>query len=139
MYCKTTYCIVLFVELSNKVKNIQLLKVSEYKEFIPSIVEHFRFRTKLFQAGQISSHISEWTTLTSDREILETVSGRCVKFSLTPVQVFPPLQPNWSKTEGDFTDNEILMMLHKGVIKHSVHVEEGEYISSIFLRPKDGS
>ena len=31
------------------------------------------------------------------------------------------------------------MLLHKGVIKHSVH-EEGEFISSMFLRPKkDGS
>ena len=124
---------------TNVIGKLQLLKVSEYKEFISSIVDYLRLKTKLFQASRISSHVSEWRTLPSDREILETISWQPIEFTLTLVQAFSPPQPNWSKTEGDFIDDEILMLLHKGVIKYSVH-EEDEFISPIFLRPKkDGS
>lgn len=52
----------------------------------------------------------------SDQEILETVLGQRIEFSLTPVQVNPPPQPNWSKTEGEFTDTEILKLHQNGVI-----------------------
>ena len=65
--------------------------------------------------------------------------GQRIEFTLTPVQVTPPPQPTWSKTEEGFIDMEIQRLLLKGVIAHSVH-EEGEFISSIFVRPKkDGS
>ena len=65
--------------------------------------------------------------------------GQRIEFTLTPVQVTPPPQPNWSKTERELIDMEIQRLLLKGVIAHSVH-EEGEFISSIFVRPKkDGS
>ena len=71
--------------------------------------------------------------MTSDREILETVSGQCIEFSLTNI-----LNRTGLKL-GDFINIEILMFLHKRVIKHSVY-EEGELISSVFLRlEKDGS
>ena len=65
--------------------------------------------------------------------------GQRIEFTLTPVQVTPPPQPTWSKTEEGFIDMEIQRLLLKGVIAHSVH-EEGEFISSIFVRPKkDGA
>ena len=65
--------------------------------------------------------------------------GQRIEFTLTPVQVTPPPQPTWSKTEEGFIDMEIQRLLLKGVIAHSVH-EEGDFISSTFVRPKkDGA
>ena len=65
--------------------------------------------------------------------------GQPIEFTLTPVQFIPPTQPNWSKREEEFIDMEIQRLLLKGVIAHPVH-EEGEFISSMFVRPKkDGS
>ena len=82
---------------------------------------------------------SDWRALTSDKENLETVSGQRIELAVVPMQITLPPQPNWSQTEGEFIDTEILMLLQKGAIKHSVH-EEGGFISPIFLRPKkDGS
>ena len=51
----------------------------------------------------------------------------------------PPAQPKLSKQETEFVDLEIQKLLEKCVIEESKH-EVGEYLSSIFLRPKkDGS
>lgn len=64
--------------------------------------------------------------------------GQRIEFTLTQYK-FPLPQPTWSKTEEGFIDIEIQRLLLKGVIAHSVQ-EEGEFISSIFVRPKkDGS
>lgn len=52
--------------------------------------------------------------------------GQRIEFTLTPVQVTPSLQPNWSKTEEEFIDMKIQGLLLKGMIAHSVH-EEGEF------------
>ena len=121
------------------ISKLQSLEVSEYQSFLPSLLAFFRCRVSTFQAGQISHCVQQWRTLTSDSEILETVLGQRIEFTLTPVQVTPPPQPTWSKTEEGFIDTEIQRLLLKGVIAHSVH-EEGEFISSLFVRPKkDGA
>ena len=92
-------------------------------------------KAKHFQAGQITGHIEQWRKLTSDPEILETVAGQSIEFTQTPVQIKPPFQPKWSQEEAQFIDSEIFSLLGKGVIKQSKH-EQGEFISSVFLRPK---
>ena len=118
---------------------LQSLEVSEYQSFLLSLVAFFRCRVSTFQAGQISHWVQQWRTLTSDSEILETMLGQHIEFMLTPVEVTPPPQPTWSKTEEEFIDMEIQRLLLKGVLAHSVH-EEGEFISSTFVRlKKDGS
>lgn len=102
-------------------------------------MEYYRFKAKHFQAGQITDHIEQWRNLTSDPEILETVAGQSIEFTQTPVQIKPPFQPKWSQEEAEFIDSEIFSLLGKGVIQQSKH-ETGEFISSVFLRPKrDGS
>ena len=57
--------------------------------------------------------------LTSESEILETVLGQRIEFTLTPVQVTPPPQPTWSKTEEEFLGMEIQRLLLKGVVVHT--------------------
>ena len=77
--------------------------------------------------------------MTSDSEILETVSGQRIEFNQKPVQLNLPVQPNYSCQQGQVIDSEIQNLLNKGVIVESTH-ESNEYISPIFLRPKkDGS
>lgn len=101
-------------------------------------MEYYRFKAKHFQAGQITDHIEQWRNLTSDPEILETV-GQSIEFTQIPVQIQPPFQRKWSQEEAEFIDSEIFSLLRKGVIQQSKH-EKGEFISSVFLRPKrDGS
>lgn len=114
-------------------------KLGEYQAFLPCLVEYFRYQVSKF-LGQISNYAKEGRTLTSDiEEILETVLGQRIEFTLTPVQVTPPPQSNWSQTEGEFIDMKIQRLLLNKVIKHSVY-EEGEFIFPIFVRPKkDGS
>ena len=89
------------------ISKLQSIEVSEYQSFLPSLLAFFRFRVSTFQAGQISHCVQQWRTLTSDSEILETVLGQRSGFTLTPVQVTPPPQPTWSKTEEEFIDMEI--------------------------------
>ena len=121
------------------ISKLQSLEVSDYQSFLPSLLAFFRCRVSIFQAGQISQCVQQWRNLTSDSEILETVLGQRIEFTLTQVQITPPPQPTWSKTEEEFIEMEIQRLLPKGLIAHSVH-EEGEFISSIFVRPKkDGS
>ena len=92
-----------------------------------------------FKAGQLATHFSQWQSLTSDPEILETVSGCKIEFhsipSLNKVMVHAVL----SETQTESVDTEVSNLLRKQAIEACDH-EAGEYISPIFTRPKkDGS
>ena len=118
---------------------LQTIQVCEYESFLPSLVEVYRLEADDFQAGQLPYFVNEWRALTSDNEILETVTGQHIEFNETPVQINPPFQPCWREKEACIIDTEISDPLSKGVITESVH-ERDEFISTIFLRPKkDGT
>ena len=118
---------------------LQTIQVSEYESLLPSLVEVYRLEADDFQAGQLPYFVNEWRALTSDTEILETVTGQHIEFNETPVQINPPFQPCWGEKEACIIDTEISDLLSKGVITESVH-ERDEFISTIFLRPKkDGT
>ena len=118
---------------------LQTIQVSEYESLLPSLVEVYRLEADDFQAGQLPYFVNEWRALTSDTEILETVTGQHIEFNETPVQINPPFQPCWGEKEACVIDTEISGLLSKGVITESVH-ERDEFISTIFLRPqKDGT
>ena len=103
---------------------------------MPSLIKYFEHKVG---AGQLSTSYFAWNELTSDPEILETVSSQRIEFNQNPVQLNLPVQPNYSCQQGQFIDSEIQSLLKKGVIVESTH-EPNEYISPIFLRPKkDGS
>ena len=115
---------------------LQTIQVSEYESLLPSLVEVYRLEADNFQAGQLPYFVNEWRTLTSDTEILETVTGQHIELNETPVQINPRLQPCWGEKEACIIDTEISDLLSKGVITESVH-ECDEFISTIFLRPKE--
>ena len=113
--------------------------MSQYKIFLPHLIEFFRLEVSSFKAGRIAQYLDTWENITTDLEILTSVSGEMIPFTSTPVQNTIPFQPEWKGLKNQFIDSEILSLLTEGVITQSTH-EPGEFISPIFLREKrDGS
>ena len=76
-----------------------------------------------------------WSSITSDRFVLQTVAGLHLDFFEEVYQNSPALQLKFSLEEEKAADEEIRSLLLCGAIIESVH-EEGEFISNVFLRPK---
>ena len=92
-----------------------------------------------FKAGKLATHFSQWQSLTSDPEILETVSGCKIEFDTIPSLNKVMVHAVLSETQTESVDTEVSNLLRKQAIEACDH-EAGEYISPIFTRPKeDGS
>ena len=76
-----------------------------------------------------------WGKLTTDPHILNMVKGCKIDFDQLPHQRQPPCQHQLSNKETETISTEIEKLLFKGVLLKSSH-EEGEFLSTIFLRPK---
>ena len=91
------------------------------------------------KAGCIAYQLSKWEKITSDPEILSTVSGLVLDFSEETDYKSSVIPSKFSPKEEMFLSVGIKNLLCKGVIKKTQH-EEGEYCSPNFLAPKsDGS
>ena len=75
-----------------------------------------------------------WKKLTSDMEVISTVSGMLINIALN-LPIINTYQYHFNDKEGGFIESEIQNLLKKGVIENSSH-EPGEFISPIFLREK---
>ena len=92
-----------------------------------------------FKAGKLAAHFSQWQSLTSDPEILETGSGCKIEFDTIPSLNKVMVHAVLSETQTESVDTEVSNLLRKQAIEACDH-EAGEYISPIFTRPKkDGS
>ena len=92
-----------------------------------------------FKAGNLAAHFSQWQSLTSDPEILETVSGCKIEFDTIPSLNKAMVHAMLSETQTESVDTEVSNLLRKQAIEACNH-EAGEYISPIFNRlKKDGS
>jgi len=124
---------------SNIITTLGTTSVSEFKAILPSLLKYFQGRTQTFKAGSLTAYSHIWQELTSDPEVLETVTGQYIEFDSLPMQVKPFMQPKLSQIQTESVDLEITQLLKKGVIQPCQH-ETGEFISPIFTRPtKDGS
>ena len=87
-------------------------------------------------------HLPAWQELTCDHTILQCVIGVKIEFknNISPTcENIYPQQACINTANISAVRAEIQKLLHKGVIKPSIH-EEGETISPIFVRPKkDGT
>ena len=91
-----------------------------------------------FVAGNITHHLSEWRSITSDPSILGIVSGYRIDFERLPYQTYVPCI-KFSKGDEHIIAVEVQKRLDKGVLSKTTHCN-GEFISSVFTRPKkDGS
>lgn len=94
-----------------------------------------------FEAGSIRKCIEEWKCISSDLNILQAVKGCKIEWinNKSPYQIKAPKEGKFSYTEQNFINIEISRLLQKSVII-PCDSEQGEFISTIFVRPKvDGS
>ena len=95
-----------------------------------------------FLAGRLRDHLAQWETLTSDPVLLQYVTGVKIEFKgdILPQQSFhrPSL---FNAKERTIVQSEIDKLITKGVIvPSSSSPERGNFVSTIFLRPKkDGT
>ena len=87
-----------------------------------------------FRGGCLKDLFHQWQLITTDTEVLETVSGMYIDNSseLPNGNIY---QYNFSSEETNFVREEIQNLLKKQVIVEVSH-EEGEFISPIFVRKK---
>ena len=85
-------------------------------------------------AGRIRYYIENWKQINSDANILSIVKGYHIEFYILPVQ-YTTRETRLCKHEGDILDEEIIKLWKKGVIELTSH-SPGEFISTVFLRPK---
>ena len=88
-----------------------------------------------FSAANIKHCLNEWQNITSDKVILDLVKGYKIEFEEIPHQTTVPRECKFNLTELEYVRNEIQILLAKKVIQISTF-EPGQFISSIFLRPK---
>ena len=115
------------------------LSVSDFASFIAfSLRGYLQARCDNFRARCVLHSSDAWSRLTSDKEILSTVSGMTIEFDSPPCQHYLP-QSVRSDFDAKVIDLEIAKLLSKRVIEPTGH-SHGEIISNIFLRnKKDGS
>ena len=110
-----------------------------FETLLPKLLDYFRHKVTTFKAGCLAAHAKEWQHLTSDLEILETVSGQKIEFFTTPVQLKLLINVKITEEQTKLVDLEIEELLNKDVIVPCA-CEEGEFVSPIFTRPKkDGT
>ena len=91
------------------------------------------------KAGNIKNCLLAWSELTSDSEVLDTVEGLPIdldqEFEGLTSTIVQPQYPLGAE-EHTFVEQEIDRLLHIGAICPTTH-EPGEFVSPIFVRPKD--
>ena len=118
---------------------LQMLQVTQFEDFIPILIAYLVAQTSCFKSGRLEKFTHCWQKITSDTEILQMVSGQYIEFDTKPCQTHPPALKCFSAAENDIISTEVANLLQKAVIVETSH-EPGEFISSIFVRPKkDGS
>ena len=123
-------------EILTKLTNI---KVNEFLTFLPVLKQHFTLQINHFKGGRLAHFCHEWEKITSDREILDIVRGQRIEFDTEPFQNSPRSQSKFTDAEQAVIRSEISKLVNKSVIVRTQH-EPGEFISSVFVRPKkDGT
>lgn len=85
--------------------------------------------------GRLKQFTSQWQYITSDIFILNSVKLKIEFDNGEPKQFMPPKERTFTLQEQEVIDKEIDKLLIKGVISKTTHCP-GEYISTIFIRPK---
>jgi len=116
----------------------QHLKTQQEK-LIPEVrnVEPLKYylRRKIckFEAGLLKHHFNQWKSITTDIEVIQTITGLPIPITELPQTPYKSYPVDLKRKQ--FIDEEIKTLLKKGVIKTSCH-EPGEYFSPIFVTEK---
>ena len=101
-------------------------KTSELKQYLTR-------RVKEFEGGALCHFQSQWEELTSDEEVLQSITGLRIEVQDLPKHGNGSFPQN-SKTE-QFITGEVEKLLSKQVIERTSH-EKGEFISPTFVTEK---
>ena len=108
--------------------------VSNYHAIVKQLQTYFQWKVDSFEAGRLRHFASEWLSITSDRNILETVTGVKLEFIGTPVQQ-EAIHAKYDKRSAEHIYEEIQSLLSKGVIAECP--DSSDLVKSpIFLREK---
>ena len=101
---------------------------------VSTLYDELACRVQDFRGGRVKDFYHQWTCITSDPEILETVSGLSINLTgeLPHCKAF---QYPLGEEEQQFVRLEVKRLLTKKIIVKCDH-EKGELISPIFLREK---
>lgn len=86
-------------------------------------------------AGRLVLYYDKWREITSNRFVLNTISGYKIPFHTVPQQSHIPAQVNTSDTENMIIDQLIDQLLSIGAIEQAKE-SRGQFISPIFIVPK---
>jgi len=86
---------------------LHMLQVTGFVDFIPTLLEYLVSQAICFKSGQLTSFIDNWRRITSDKEILQMVSGQYIAFDKVPSQEHPPAVKCFSKEENTIITSEV--------------------------------
>ena len=89
--------------------------------------------------GRVQSFRHEWEKITSDPAILKTISGFSIPLIEVMHQLKPPKTLTFSEEEMQAGDEQIEQLLAKGAIMECNSIDDGDFVSHVFLRPKHDS
>ena len=79
--------------------------------------------------------MSEWMSLTSDKEILNAINGYEIELTDIPWQMKKPKPITFTVKEENVISKEIAELLQKGVIEKTEN-ESNDFVSKISVREK---
>ncbi len=83
------------------------LQVSTYNTLLPSLLVYLENKVKMFKAGNLAAYVKEWQALTSDPEIMETLTGQRIEFFEIPVQSKTLMNVKFTEAQTKLVDHEI--------------------------------
>ena len=109
------------INIETMVSDIQILKL------------YLKDRVTCFQAGALKYFTAAWKDITTDYEIIQTITGLRI-----PTPLLPLARPQYplNRQHSVEIDLQIAELLKKGVVVETQH-ENGEFISPIFLTAKN--
>ncbi|KXJ22364.1 hypothetical protein AC249_AIPGENE23047 [Exaiptasia diaphana] len=97
----------------------ELIKIGKHPRQINNV-------SLICNVGNLATKVNEWSKITSDPWILETIRGYRLEFDSCPWQVFAPMTPNHSESNYQLLNAEVDKLLSKGAIEQVSHVPGSE-------------
>ena len=88
------------------------------------------------QAERLCYHLTNWSIVTQDLWVLNTVRGYLTDFVSEPHQQSAPNPPHYSSEQTSLINEELMKLLQKQAIQQLEHLVEEGFWSNIFLVPK---
>ena len=106
-----------------------------FSDFVNKTLRSNSLLRENFQAGRLKDYFRMWQELTSDKSILQTISGFKIPFTKSPVLIFTPKLSIFDVEQTKLITKEITELVQTSVLVKCDR-DPGDFTSKIFLRPK---